>query len=254
MNIIDKKLKFNKLGTRKKTEEIILHHSGVTALQSVELIHNYHKNTRGWAGIGYHFYVRKDGEIYSGRPEVNIGAHCTNHNYNSIGICFEGNYEVENMNQNQIKAGKELIAYILEKYKIKVIKTHRDYSTSICPGEKFPYNELANIKKNIKINNKVLKWQQVINKVYGEKLIEDGIYGSDSKFKATKYCLYQKSPMIINDYVLYVQTILKEYGYNLKLDKIFGPDTREKVIAFQKSKFIAADGYVGKNTIEKMLK
>ena len=47
MKIIESNLDFNYMDTRSKTEQIILHHSGVTVLQSVETIHNYHKNTNG---------------------------------------------------------------------------------------------------------------------------------------------------------------------------------------------------------------
>lgn len=76
MNIIDVGLKFNsnmsKMGT---IEGIVLHHSGVVVLQSVEAIHEYHKS-KGWAGIGYQYYVRKDGSIYKGRSEEYAGAHC----------------------------------------------------------------------------------------------------------------------------------------------------------------------------------
>lgn len=62
MNIIDVGLEFNSNMTLRNVnsiKRIILHHSGVTVLQSVETIHNYHKNSNGWAGIGYHFYIRK---------------------------------------------------------------------------------------------------------------------------------------------------------------------------------------------------
>ena len=76
MNIIDVGLKFNSNMSRIGTiEGIVLHHSGVLVLQSVEAIHLYHKN-KGWAGIGYHYYVRKDGSVYKGRPEEYAGAHC----------------------------------------------------------------------------------------------------------------------------------------------------------------------------------
>ena len=91
MKIIENNLDFDYMNPRAVTKQIILHHSGVEVLQSVETIHNYHKNTNGWSGIGYHFYVRKNGNIYRGRPENTVGAHCQGENYNSIGICFEGN-------------------------------------------------------------------------------------------------------------------------------------------------------------------
>ena len=46
---------------------------------------------QGWKlGIGYHYVVRRDGQIEPGRPEWMVGAHCKNHNAHSIGICYEG--------------------------------------------------------------------------------------------------------------------------------------------------------------------
>ena len=133
MKIIESNLDFNYMDTRSKTEQIILHHSGVTVLQSVETIHNYHKNTNGWSGIGYHFYVRKDGNIYRGRPENTVGAHCQGQNYNSIGICFEGNFQKEEMSIKQIKAGRELVMYLLNKYNLlkEDVKKHNDFGSTV---------------------------------------------------------------------------------------------------------------------------
>lgn len=138
MKIIESDLDFNYMDTRSKTEQIILHHSGVTVLQSVETIHNYHKNTNGWSGIGYHFYVRKDGNIYRGRPENKVGAHCQGENYNSIGICFEGNFEKEKMSIEQVKAGHELVIFLIDKYNLNIndIKKHNDFGSTVCPRKK----------------------------------------------------------------------------------------------------------------------
>lgn len=45
---------------------------------------------RGFADIGYHFYVTRDGEIHTCRPVHQIGAHAAGWNDKSIGICYEG--------------------------------------------------------------------------------------------------------------------------------------------------------------------
>ena len=136
MNIIDSNLEFNSNITKRsldKIKRIILHHSGVTVLQSVETLHNYHKNTNGWAGIGYHFYVRKDGSIYKGRPIEYIGAHASDNNSDSIGICAEGNFEVEEMSDAQKSSIKELINYLLSNYNIEIIQGHKDVNSTSCP-------------------------------------------------------------------------------------------------------------------------
>ena len=71
---------------------LIIHCSAVKPDQtsSVAQIDTWHRQ-RGWKfGIGYHYVVRRNGEIEPGRPEWMVGAHCLNHNAHSIGICYEG--------------------------------------------------------------------------------------------------------------------------------------------------------------------
>ena len=45
---------------------------------------------RGFADIGYHFYITRDGDTHPCRPVHQIGAHATGWNDKSIGICYEG--------------------------------------------------------------------------------------------------------------------------------------------------------------------
>lgn len=144
MNIIETNLQFTSLSKRDKTNRIILHHSGVSVLQSVEVIHNYHKNTNKWAGIGYHFYVRKDGSIYRGRPEEMIGAHAYGANSDSIGICAEGDFNNETMSEVQKNAIKELVAYLKEKYNITKVQRHSDTIATSCPGKNYPFEDIVN--------------------------------------------------------------------------------------------------------------
>ena len=59
----------------------------------VEALRSAHKD-RGFADIGYHFYITRDGEIHRGRPLEKVGAHCRNHNTHSIGICYEGGLDM----------------------------------------------------------------------------------------------------------------------------------------------------------------
>lgn len=41
-------------------------------------------------GAGYHFYIRKNGDIKTLRPLERPGAHARDFNAHSIGICYEG--------------------------------------------------------------------------------------------------------------------------------------------------------------------
>lgn len=150
MNIIKTNLEFkSNHSPMGNIEGIVVHQSGVTVLQSINVIHNYHKNTNGWAGIGYHFYVRKDGSIYEGRPLNLAGAHCPGANNNSVGICFEGNFDEEIMSDAQKNAGIELIRFLETKNDIKWIKGHNEFIATSCPGKNFPLGEMKNVPQNV---------------------------------------------------------------------------------------------------------
>ena len=52
---------------------------------------------RGFDGIGYHFYVRRNGDIKSTRAVERVGAHVRGYNTHSIGICYEGGLDSHGM-------------------------------------------------------------------------------------------------------------------------------------------------------------
>ena len=94
-------LSFNEvLSPRQETNYIILHHSNVDGSHTAIDIHHWHKN-KGWAGIGYHYFINKKGDIFECRPHKTIGAHSIGFNNKSIGICFEGNFYKESMTEAQ---------------------------------------------------------------------------------------------------------------------------------------------------------
>lgn len=52
-------------------------------------IDHWHR-ARGFREIGYHFVIRRDGEVETGRPLGEIGAHARGHNHRSVGVCLVG--------------------------------------------------------------------------------------------------------------------------------------------------------------------
>ena len=64
---------------------IVIHCSAVTPDQesSAAQIDSWHRDRGFKFGIGYHYVIRRNGEIEPGRPEWMIGAHCVNHNCHS---------------------------------------------------------------------------------------------------------------------------------------------------------------------------
>ena len=113
MKIIEKTYRWSgTLARRGVTRRIILHHAAAVTC-SADQIHAWHL-ANGWSGIGYHFFVRKDGTVYRGRPEDTVGAHAGGSNSDSIGVCFEGSFDKEEMPAVQRRAGTELVAYLEE--------------------------------------------------------------------------------------------------------------------------------------------
>ena len=140
MTIIEEPLSFRwQAEKRKATEMIVLHHSAGSG--SVQDIHAMHQ-AQGWTGIGYHFYVRKNGRVYRGRPEDQIGTHTAHYNARSIGICFEGNFETDVMYEDQFRAGVELLEDLLDKYGELPVYGHRDFNATACPGRNFPLERM----------------------------------------------------------------------------------------------------------------
>ena len=151
MNIVDAHLAFKREEERRPaTNYIILHHTGESVLQSVEVLNEFYKNRKDddYLGIGYNFYVRKSGEIDKGRDMWAQGGHCYGHNNESVGICFEGNFEVEQMNDVQLGAGVELLKYVKSVYPSAQFKKHKDFNSTDCPGKNFPFDRMIAAANN----------------------------------------------------------------------------------------------------------
>ena len=141
MQIIETNLPTNgSFSRRNRTDEIILHHAEAKSA-SVEEVNRWHLE-RGWTGIGYHFYIRKDGRIYRGRPEWAVGAHAQGHNSRSVGICVEGAYMTETMPKAQFDALVGLVREEMAKYPGAKVLRHKDVNSTDCPGDNFPWQEV----------------------------------------------------------------------------------------------------------------
>ena len=286
MNIINTNLNFKQMDTRSSTQRIILHHAAAKKC-SAEDIHRWHLNN-GWSGAGYHFLVRKDGTIYRLRPEDKVGAHAYGSNYNSIGVCFEGNYMEEDMPEVQKQAGKELVAYLKNKYKISTVQKHKDVCATSCPGDKFPFDEIAKSdtsneiipqpQENVQKGN-VAEIQATLNDRYGLNIAVDNICGNETRkalvkglqtelnkqyhrglavdgiFGANTYnaCINVRKGAEGNITYL-IQAMLVCHSFDIDADGIFGPATESAVKEFQSRNGLSVDGIVGKNTFNKLFK
>jgi len=127
---------YGDLEQRDSTEFAVIHHAAWSSCTADE-IHRMHIKEKGFFGIGYHFFISKQGEIVRGRPFEAIGAHAKGYNDKSIGICLEGNLDTENVTPQQSSALIELLRYIQSIYKKIVILRHKDVNSTECPGKNF---------------------------------------------------------------------------------------------------------------------
>ena len=73
---------------------------------------------RGFATIGYHYYLTRDGTVHAGRPLYQEGAHVTGHNRRSIGICYEGGLTPDGIPADtRAEAQKESLLKLLHRLK-----------------------------------------------------------------------------------------------------------------------------------------
>ena len=110
---------------------------------------------RNWTDIPYHFLIAPDGTVYEGRNVNTVGE--TNTEYDPTGhlliVCL-GNYQQQEVPQQQLDALTKTIAWACAKYNIsyKTIAAHRDYSKiTSCPGENlYQYLQNGYIKTTVR--------------------------------------------------------------------------------------------------------
>ena len=123
----------------RKINEIIIHCTATFADQRVTVadITRWHKQ-RGWKTIGYHYIVDQAGNIFEGRPIEQPGAHCLEHNKNSIGIAYCGGLNplgqpADTRTDEQKAALLELLKRLKQSYPEAVIHGHSDFAKKACP-------------------------------------------------------------------------------------------------------------------------
>jgi hypothetical protein len=131
---------------------IILHCSATEDGRTVSwgAIRRYHVEQRGWADIGYHFgveLVNEGYEILLGRFPDQTGAHCLGQNFDSLGICFVGEFDELSPPPAQWRRGIGLTAWLCRRYLIPADRVfgHRQFEPAkTCPGLAFDLDLFRN--------------------------------------------------------------------------------------------------------------
>lgn len=133
--------KLNLSVNKRNIKEIIVHCSATPEGKdfTVADIKRWHLQ-RGFSDIGYHYVIYRDGSIHTGRDESIIGAHCTGHNTNSIGVCYiggcvsNGKTPKDTRTTQQKQSLVKLLKELKTKYPQASIHSHRDFANKACPS------------------------------------------------------------------------------------------------------------------------
>jgi hypothetical protein len=202
----------------------------------VQVIRQWHIE-KGWADVGYHYFIRTDGTIQTGRDLEKIPAAQRGHNRGSIAICLHGLNE-EDFTEEQYEALILLCGQINKSYNHKItFHGHREVSSKLCP---------------------VFDYKRVLN------LNEHGKYDSGSNFSplSTKSTAHIYDIFASGDDVREIQLKLNTWIANvdfgggsreyLFVDGFYGPSTALMVTRFQKRNTLYTDGILGPATQKKL--
>lgn len=121
----------------RKIDMIVIHCSATRAdvPLSPRQLEEMHRQ-RGFDGCGYHYYVRRDGEICTMRPVDRPGAHAKGYNQHSIGVCYEGGLDeqgrpADTRTELQKRSLRVLVRVLAMDFQTRRIVGHRDLSPDL---------------------------------------------------------------------------------------------------------------------------
>lgn len=126
---------------RSSTDFLVVHCSATTPTMDIgrKEIDRWHRE-RGFFMVGYHYIIRRDGTVETGRPLMQPGAHVQGINDRSVGICMVGGVAKDgktpeaNFTPVQWGALKVLLKELKQKFPAAEIKGHNEFANKACPS------------------------------------------------------------------------------------------------------------------------
>lgn len=129
-----------------KPNRITIHCSATPNGQHVdiEVIRQDHIKNRGFTDIGYHLLCQPSGEMQSGRPLNQVGAHVEGHNTGNLGVCLVG---TDKFTRQQFKALESTLDSWFMVFSIPLweIWCHHQFDTAIKQGKTCPNLPIQNL-------------------------------------------------------------------------------------------------------------
>lgn len=127
---------------------LAIHHTAAPDTQTPRDIANFHIQSNGWGGIGYHFVIAKDGVVYYVGDITTARANVANLNDAVIGICLTGNFTAGRVPANeQLESAKNLCDFFINIFPDlpnihgwEAVKGHKELpgQATVCPGDDWP--------------------------------------------------------------------------------------------------------------------
>ncbi|MBK1968392.1 N-acetylmuramoyl-L-alanine amidase [Brevundimonas diminuta] len=136
-----------KIKPRAATRYLVVHCSATRAAADIGAaeIRKWHLQ-QNWRDIGYHYVIRRDGTVETGRPLMEPGAHVQGHNHHSVGICMVGGLDPKGRAENNFTAEQfasltELLNDLKVRWPDAEVLGHRDLSPDRNNDGKITRNE-----------------------------------------------------------------------------------------------------------------
>lgn len=198
---------------------------------AAEVMHRWHLE-KGWSGIGYHLFVRKDGTVEAGRDlEVTPSAQA-DHNTGSIAICLHG-LVPERFTAEQFHAARAVAAGLHAAYGDAVTHHgHCEVAPKSCPV--FDYRAVLGLDAAGRYRNGA--------GTAPETAVD---HAPPPHTKGRTMALLDRG-----EDVRRLQIALTARGHDAgAADGVFGQVTRLAVVAFQRASDLTADGVAGPKTL-----
>ena len=126
--------------TRKSTDYIIIHCAATRPGQDIDIkdVDRWHRE-KGWRMVGYHFFIKRDGTVQTGRALMDGGAHASGYNEKSIGICLAGGVAANgktpeaNYTPEQWASLRKLTLSLHKQFPTAQAIGHQDVANKACP-------------------------------------------------------------------------------------------------------------------------
>ncbi len=211
-------------------DRVFLHCSASdnAAHDNVATMRRWHKD-RGWSDVGYHYFIRKDGQLETGRPVEQTPAAQRGNNRGTIAICLHG-LDEDKFTEAQFDTLRAFCIEINNAYGGNLtFHGHREVAAKACPV--FDYKVVLKLDGFGRLG---LSGAAVQDLVETDSRVPDDMPVLRRGDRGPAVALLQK------------QLLLKDDG-------IFGPRTEDAVREFQSAHGLDRDGVVGSLTWQAIL-